>query len=73
MLEQCLGTCILWLTGIASNFNRSEEEWKKQLILAKRIFQGRDIVEGSFSWWIKSNDSYVEEDNGTKENEKEIY
>ena len=39
---------------------RSEEEWKKQLILAKRIFQGREIVEGSFSWWIKSNDSYVE-------------
>ena len=28
--------------------------------LQKRIFQGREIVEGSFSWWIKSNDSYVE-------------
>ena len=26
----------------------------------KRIFQGREIIEGSFSWWIKSNDSYVE-------------
>ena len=40
--------------------HRREEEWKMQLILAKRIFQGREIVEGSFSWWIKSNDSYVE-------------
>ena len=39
-----------------------EAKWrrKKQLILAKRIFQGREIVEGSFGWWIKSNDSYVE-------------
>jgi len=27
---------------------RSEEELKKQLILAKRIFQGREIVEGFF-------------------------
>ena len=26
----------------------SKEEWKKQLILAKRIFQGREIVEGFF-------------------------
>lgn len=24
------------------------------------VFQGREIVEGFFSWWIKSNDSYVE-------------
>ena len=28
--------------------------------MQKRIFQGREIIEGSFSWWIKSNDSYVE-------------
>ena len=28
--------------------------------LQKEFFQGREIVEGSFSWWIKSNDSYVE-------------
>ena len=42
------------------SLSSSKEELKKQLILAKRIFQGREIVEGFFSWWIKSNDSYVE-------------